>query len=157
MCGHEEVAAEGPGISEVAGLREAFEVILFVRPLLLRNTGDEALMFDTAMARGVNHENIRGARDRLCIDVESTRVHVAKEDAVLGSVRIHGPEMVVVHLASVDIFPAHVENTSIRQGPGRVVMLDIGREETDVFAVRFTAMDCRDLSQPAVDPAPAAR
>ena len=64
--------------------------------------------------------------------------------------------MVELDLAAIDIFPAGIEQTSVGQRPGRVVVLGVGRDQPDVVAVTVAAVNDAHLGFPAVDPALAA-
>ena len=84
-------------------------------------------------------------------------MHVAVEDRLPGSVRVHGPEVVELHLAAIDIFPTHVEDAAIRQHPRGIIVLAAIGDPPNIAAVAVAAMEHAHLSHPAVYPAAAAR
>ena len=59
-------------------------------------------------------------------------MQVAEEDAMLGTVRIHGPQVVVIDLAPIHVFPTHIQDAAIGKRPGRVVLFNVCRERTNV-------------------------
>src|ERR1035437_3121152 len=64
--------------------------------------------------------------------------------------------MMVVDLAGIHVFPARVEDATVGQRPGGVVLVVVAGEETDVLAVGVATVQDGDLREPAVDPALAA-
>ena len=57
------------------------------------------------------------------------------------------------NLAAIDVLPAHVGDAAVVEGPGRVVVLDVGGKHADSGAVRLHAVDGGHLGEPAVNPA----
>ncbi len=53
-------------------------------------------------------------------------------------------------LRAVHVFPSHVEDPAVGEHPRRVVVLQVGRELTDVLAVGVAAIDVGHLRQPAL-------
>ena len=153
---HERLFGEGPGIAELIasahGNRE--------RPIV-RSTGgvddsDGAGVFALAVAGGENRDDLAGIRNGLGINHHDAGMKVAIPDHLRGTVWVRRPQMVVVHLAAVDIFPARIEKAAIRHGPRRVVLLVIAGDGADIPAVAIAPVQDGHLSQPAVHPALAA-
>ena len=124
--------------------------------MLRAERGEEARVFGGAVAgRADQHHAVR-ARDRLGVEIDVAGVEIAEVDGLAGAVGVHRPEVVIVDLRAIDVFPAGVEDSPVGQHPGRVVLLEVRRELAEVAAVGVAAVEIGHLGQPAVDPAPAA-
>ena len=127
-----------------------------VGPRLGRDDRGDAAVLVAAVAGREGGDDLVGAGDRLGVDHDDARVHVAVVDGLGRAVGVHGPQVVELDLAAVDVFPAGVEDAAVGQHPGRVVVLGVGRDALDVRAVGVAAVEDADLGHPAVDPAVAA-
>ena len=110
-----------------------------------------------AMAgREARHDFVR-AGDRLGVNHHDAGVVVAVPGHLGGAVGVGGPEMMVVDLAAIHVFPARVEQAAIGQRPGGIVLLVVAGDGADVLAAGVAAIQDGDLREPAVHPALAAR
>ena len=110
-----------------------------------------------AVARRVDRDDFVGVWNRFRVDIDFARLFIAEKDRLPRSVDVHGPQMMIMDLRSVDIFPARIEELPVIEDGGRVVLFDIAREFADILAVGTAAVDCRDGRQPALNEAVAAR
>ena len=118
--------------------------------------GDRARVLALAVpGREAGHHLVR-AGNGLGVDHHDAGVQVAVPDHLGGAVGVGGPEMVIVDLAAIHVFPARVEDAAVGQRPGRVVLLVVAGDGADVLAVGVAAVQDGHLRQPAVDPALAA-
>ena len=88
----------------------------------------------------------------LGIDHHDPRMQIPIPHGLRRAVRIPRPEMMIIHLAAVDILPPRVKQPPVRQRPRRVVLLVVARQRTQVAPVRVAAIQNRHLRQPAVHP-----
>ena len=114
-------------------------------------------MLALAVTGGEAGDDLVRARDGLGVDHDDAGVEVAVPGHLGGAVGVGGPEMVVVDLAAIHVFPARVEEAAVGQRPGGVVVFVVAGDGADVAAVGVAAVHDRDLGEPAVDPALAAR
>ena len=80
-------------------------------------------------------------------------IEVSKINLMSRAVRVRRPEMMVMHLRSVDVFPAHVDKLTVRQNPGRVFLFRVAGNGVDVFSVGTAAIQRRYAHKPALHPA----
>ncbi len=106
--------------------------------------------------RKAGHHFVR-ARDRLGVNHHDAGVEVAIPGHLGRAVGIGDPEMVIVDLAAIDVFPARIEDAAIGQRPGCVILLVVAGDGADVPAIGVATVQDGDLRKPAVDPALAAR
>ena len=125
-------------------------------PALGSTTAIDAFVLGLAVARRERRDDLVRARNRLGVDHDGPWILVAEVDRLPRAVGIDDPQMVIMHLAAVDVFPAGIEDASVGQRPRRVVVLDVAGELADVLALAVAAVQHRHLGQPAVHPAFAA-
>ena len=151
--GKEAIFAESPRVAEVRSLADGLRELLRVGTALRVHDGDHAIVFALAVAGAEAGDNLVRAGDGLGVDHRDTRMQISKPRHLRGAVGIRGPEVMEMNLAAVHIFPARVEDASVGQRPGRVVVFVVAGERADVRAVGVAAMQHGDLREPAVHPA----
>ncbi len=72
------------------------------------------------------------------------------------AVWIHRPEVMELDVAAINVFPAGIEDATVGQDPGSVVLPRVEGEAADVAAVDFAAVDGAHLRHPAGHPTAAA-
>ena len=155
---HEAVFVERPRVGIVVRLRNLFRAVRIV--------GSEARIDDrhvTVMLRqsvpwreGADDFSPVGVWNRLRTEHTCARRLVPVEDHLTRPVLTHRPEVVIVRLRTIDVFPAHIDNLTVRQRPRRVVLLDVARERAQ-RPVGEPFVERSHLRQPAFDVAFRAR
>src|SRR5512136_497799 len=101
------------------------------------------------------HDLVR-AGDGLGVNHDYVGMEVAVPGHLGGAVGVGGPEVMVVDLAAINVFPARVEQAAIGQRPRGVVLFVVAGDGAEVLAVGVASVHDGDLGEPAVDPALAA-
>jgi hypothetical protein len=145
-----------PGVAEQALAGDRRRAARIVGPVPRIDHRDRPVVFAASVAGREDRHHFRRSRNRLGVDHQDARMLVPVEYHLRGAVRVGGPQMMVVDLGSVDIFPALIQDAAVGQRPRRVVVFHIGRQRAEVSAVGVAAVQHGDLGQPALDPALAA-
>ena len=82
-------------------------------------------MLSPAVARRVDEDDSARAGDGLRVDEHAARAHVAEIDHLPRSVRVDAPEMVIMDLAAVHVFPPLKDHSSVMKYTRGVVMFDV--------------------------------
>ena len=144
---HKSLWGEPPWIAELGGLTDGRGKPRLVGTAGRINNRDRSLVLPPSMTWRENGDNLLGALDRLGIDHQCAGVHVAKVDHLGRPVRVGCPQMMVVDLGAVDVFPTLVEDPTVMKRPGRVVVFQVGGNGMDVFAIRPATMEDGHLRQ----------
>ena len=155
--GDDAVLGEGPRVAHGFAFVDRDGEGFVIRAAIRGDNRDRARVLVDAVAGREGRDDLARAGDGLGVEHDDVRVHVPEIDRGAGAVGIHRPKAVILDLAAIHVFPAHVKQPAIGQRPGRVVVLGVGRDHLDVAAVGSAAVDHADLSHPAIYPAFAAR
>jgi len=79
-------------------------------------------------------------------------MQVAVVNHLAGSIGISNPEMVEGDAAAVNVFPSLINDPSIGQRPGGVVVLDVGGNRFNVLSNTITDVKNGNLRVPSRDP-----
>ena len=153
----EAILREGPGVFENGLCIYGHSRLGRIGSEFIGQDSHRPVMVHPSVARAEYRNDLIAAGDRFCVDHNDAGVHIAVEDILSGPIGTHHPQVVVVDLAAIDVFPSRVENTPIRQHPGRIVMLDITRKLRDIAAFSVATVHYRDLRLVAGNPAVAPR
>ncbi len=121
-----------------------------------RDDGQGSAVLGDAVAGREDGEDFGGSGDWPGIDHDDSRAEVSEVGLGVGAVGICGPEVVEFDLGAIDVFPAGVEESSVGEDGGGVVVLGVCGDWSEVFAVGVAAVQDGDLGIPAIDPAFAA-
>ena len=108
-------------------------------------------MLAHAVAGRPGHDQFRAVRNRLRGQNRAVVDLIAVEHHLASAIRVHRPQMMIAHVEAVHVFPTHVRHLPVGQHPGRIVVLDIGRQRADVAAVGVALVQRADLRHPALD------
>ena len=145
------------GITELASLVDHALGARVVRPQIRANQGYSALVLGLPVPWRIDHHDLVRARHGFGIQIHVPGQQVAVEGHLPGAIGIHDPQMVKILTRPVHVFPSRVQDTTVRQDPGRVVLFDIGGEQLDIPAASVTAVQGGHLRVPARHPSPGAR
>ena len=152
LRGHEAVFGERPRVAVLISVADLPDRGRLVRPGSGIDHADGPGMLALAVPGREARHHLVGTGNRLGVDHHGPGMLVAVPDHLGGAVGVLGPEMVVVHLAAIHVFPAGVKNPSVGERPGRIVLLVVARDRTDVVPVAVAAVHDGHLGQPAIDP-----
>ena len=148
-----QVFAERPRVAEARALADAPGKLFRVRTALGVHHRHHAVVLALAVTGAEAGDNLIGAGDGFGVNHRDPGMQVPKPGHLRGAVGIRRPEVMEVHLAAVHVFPAGVENATVGQRPGRIVLLVVAGERAKVRAIGVATMQHGDLGEPAVDPA----